>query len=115
LDHRTQRSNAQRRHRLHGAHRGLLDGIGALAFLAAERGRRNGRHEILMKRAHKSNRRSLWSAGAPDRFGRHLRILQAQETIKPVGFLSIIAGISKWTTKAVPSAGAPKAAAISYS
>jgi hypothetical protein len=52
---------------------------------------------------------SLWSAGARDRFGSHLRFhrLSGQDT--RVGFLSIIAIISKWATKAVPSARAPKA------
>src|SRR5262245_64779054 len=94
-----------------------------------------------MKHAHKSDRRSLWSAGAwdtagklrevifrpappglqefasgiaRDRFGSRIRVLQTPETRDAVGFPSIIARVSKWTTKRVPSAGAPKAAAISY-
>jgi hypothetical protein len=66
-----------------------------------------------MKRAHKSDRRSLWSAVAWNRFGSHLQILQTQGTSDAVGLLSIIAGVSKWTTKAVPSNRTPKFARAS--
>src|SRR5262245_26339826 len=40
---------------------------------------------------------------ARDRFGSHLPILQTSGTRDAVGFLSIIARVSKRTTKAVPS------------
>jgi hypothetical protein len=66
-----------------------------------------------MNRANKSDRRSLWSAGARDRFGSHLRVPQTSGARDAAGFLSIIAGVSKWTTKAVPGARTPKAVAIS--
>src|SRR6266540_3656327 len=65
-----------------------------------------------MKRAHKSDRRSLWSAVAWNRFGSHLQILQTHGTRDAVGFLSLAARVSKWTTKAVPSNRTPKAVAI---
>jgi hypothetical protein len=51
---------------------------------------------------------SLWSAVAWNRFGSHLQILQTQGTSDAVGLLSIIARVSKWTTKAVPSNRTPK-------
>src|SRR5262245_36800626 len=40
---------------------------------------------------------------ARNRFGSHLRILQTSGTIGAVRFLAVIARVSKWTTKAVPS------------
>jgi hypothetical protein len=46
---------------------------------------------------------SLWSAVARHRFGSHLRILQTSGTSRAVGFLAVIAKVSKLTTKAVPS------------
>src|SRR5262245_63250341 len=71
-----------------------------------------GQNRNNLKRVVKSDRRSLWSVGARDRFGSLLRILQTPGTRGVVGFLSIIARVSKWTTKAVPSARTPKAGDI---
>ena len=40
---------------------------------------------------------------ARHRFGSHLRILQTSGISEAVGFLAVIARVSKWTTKAVPT------------
>jgi hypothetical protein len=67
---------------------------------------------IIIPAIEQKNGDSLWSAGAWNRFGSHLRILQTSWTSGVVGFLSIIARVSKWTTKAVPSPRTPKAPPI---
>src|SRR6266540_4402329 len=49
------------------------------------------------------------SSIARDRFGSHLWILQTFSMRDAVDFISIVAQVSKMTTKAVPSARTPKA------
>src|SRR6266545_268193 len=57
---------------------------------------------------------SLWSAGARDRFGSHFRFQRLPGLETRAGLISIIAGVYKWTTKAVPSARTPKAPPIRF-
>jgi hypothetical protein len=48
-------------------------------------------------------------SGARDRFGSYLQFYRFSGQEARARFLSIIATISKWKTKAVPNNGAPKA------
>jgi len=61
-----------------------------------------------LKRAHKSDRRSLWGAVARDRFGSRLRILRTSGRKDASGLPFHHCQSSKWTTKAFPSDTAGK-------